>query len=79
MQNSKIEYRRKAVPEGQGAGCAAGQLDFAASSGCGVSKLIRSRARPYSTTSHCHSPGVPGFQTQGFISALARYSVLSKV
>ena len=42
MQGSKIAYRRKAIPEGQGAGRAAGQLDFAANSECGVSKLIRS-------------------------------------
>ena len=39
LQDSKIAYRRKTIPEGQGAGCAAGQLDFAASSECSASKL----------------------------------------
>ena len=43
MQDSKIAYRRKAIPEGQGAGRAAGQLDFAANSECSVSKLICSK------------------------------------
>ena len=43
MQDSKIAYRRKVIPEGPGAGRAAGQLAFAANSECSVSKLICSR------------------------------------
>ena len=39
LQDSKIAYRREAIPEGQGAGRAAGQLDFAANSECSGSKL----------------------------------------
>ena len=43
LQDSKIAYHREVLPEGQGAGRAAGQLDFAASSEVRVSKLNCSR------------------------------------
>ena len=39
LQDSKIAYRCKAIPEGQDAGRVAGQLDFAANSQCSVSTL----------------------------------------
>ena len=48
MRDSKIVYRRKAIPEGQGAGRAADQLDFAANFERSVSKLICSRGQPAS-------------------------------
>ena len=43
LQDSKITDHRKAISEEQGAGHAAGQLDFTANSECSASKLVCSR------------------------------------